>query len=447
MKHARTATATANVSASTRIPLKEFRAARRMTDQLIQPLTPEDMVVQSMPDASPAKWHIAHVSWFVEEFLLCPFVKDYQRYHPDYAFFFNSYYNAVGERWQRPIRGLQSRPSTEDIIDYRRHIDEQMEQLFTGCVEGKYKDDVREVITRRVWMGIYHEQQHQELLLMDILHLFSHNPLNPAYRPSAPAVVREVQPLAWIDYEGGKFDMGHDGNGFCYDHELPCHSCYIHPYRLANRSVTNGEWMEFMADGGYERHELWLSDGWDAIHREQWKMPLYWQSKDGDGDGDGDDYYAMTLHGLMPVNPAAPVAHVSYYEAMAFAHWAKSRLPTEAEWEHAAQQKHHRGAFLENECLYSQPLATSNNPAAMQSLLGGVWEWTMSAFLPYHGYSPPEGAIGEYNAKFMSGQMVMRGGSFATAEGHIRSSYRNFFYPSMRWQFGGLRLAQDGASS
>lgn len=421
------------------IPLKEFEAVRSMTDHLIEPLSPEDMVVQSMTDASPAKWHIAHVSWFFEEFLLVPFCPNYQRYHPHYAFFYNSYYNAVGERWVRPHRGLQTKPSIDEVIEYRHHITHTMIAFIHQCQKGDIRSDFLSDIIHRIHIGIHHEQQHQELLLMDILHVFSHNPLSPAYRPSTPAVMRDATPLTWHDYEGGMTAIGHDGDDFCYDHEKPYHRCFLNPYQLAHRPVTNGEWLDFIEDGGYERHELWLSDGWDYVSHHDVRHPLYWQ-RHSEGE-----WSVMTLHGMMPINLHASVVHISYYEAMAFARWMDARLPTEAEWEHAARQSHHTGAFLENECLYSQALP--HDDGSMQTMLGGVWEWTMSAFLPYHGYRTPEGAIGEYNAKFMSGQMIMRGGSFGTARQHMRHSYRNFFYPAMRWQFGGVRLARDEALS
>lgn len=408
--------------------IARFLKVRRQTEDLAERLHPEDQTVQSMPDCSPTKWHLAHVSWFFETFLLVPHLPGYQVANADFAFLFNSYYEAAGPRHARFARGLITRPTVTEVADYRRHVTHAMTDLLTGADE--------ETVARLaplVEIGINHEQQHQELILMDILNLFAANPLRPAYRPAVPAPTAEARPLAFVDYPGGIFEIGHAGEGFSYDNEGPRHEVLLRPFRLASRAVTNGEWRAFIADGGYRRPDLWLADGWARVKAGEYEAPLYWELHDG-------DWQAFSLNGLAPLDPAAPVVHVSYYEADAFARWAGKRLPSEAEWEVAARGLPVAGNFLDSDALRPLPAATDDLPAQM---FGDVWEWTQSPYVAYPGYRPAPGALGEYNGKFMSSQMVLRGGCCATPEGHVRATYRNFFYPHQRWAFAGLRLAED----
>ena len=410
-------------------PLAEsFQAVRGQSLALTEGLTAEDMVVQSMEDASPTKWHLAHTTWFFEQFILDPHMPGYRAFDPDFAYLFNSYYVGAGPRHARPRRGMLTRPGIERVREYRAHVDAAMADLLHE-VSSADREDVRELVV----LGLNHEQQHQELLLTDLLHALSCNPLAPAYR-SRPqvALATEVRPLDWIDVPGGLQRIGHDGDGFAFDHEGPRHDVLLRPCRLASRLVSNEEWLAFMADGGYRRPELWLSDGWSTAEREGWRAPLYWQERDG-------GWHAMTLHGLQPVEPAAPVAHISYYEADAFARWAGKRLPTEQEWEVAAQDRPVAGNTTGSAHLRPMPAQGDG----LQQLFGDCWEWTQSAYAPYPGYKAPAGTVGEYNGKFMANQMVLRGASCVTPDGHSRPSYRNFFYPHQRWQFMGLRLAED----
>ena len=377
-----------------------------------------------MPDASPTKWHLAHTTWFFETFVLAPHRRGYQLHDPNYPYLFNSYYQQAGPRYPRPQRGLLSRPSAAEIVAYREAVDAaMMEGLVSGELAG---------VDGLVELGCHHEQQHQELLLTDILHLFAQNPLRPAYGRDRPVDAVDAAPLRWIPFEGGIVSIGHAGDGFAFDNEAPEHEILLRPFRLANRLVTNAEWMSFVDDGGYRSPTLWLSDGWDHIQREGISSPLYWEKRDG-------TWWSMTLSGMQAVVPDAPVAHVSFYEADAFARWAEARLPSEGEWEFAART----AASPTTE----EPDALAARPArAEEGLLqafGELWQWTGSAYLAYPRFKASAGAIGEYNGKFMSGQMVLRGSSFATPSGHGRITYRNFFYPHQRWQFAGLRLAAD----
>ena len=393
-------------------------------------LTPEDMTVQASDDASPTKWHLAHVTWFFENFVLKPHLAGYRIFDDAFNYCFNSYYEALGPRHSRPKRGLLTRPSTERVFEYRAHVDEALRRLLA-------RDEARKgEIARLIEIGINHEEQHQELLLTDILALFASSPLKPAYQSvSIDLDESEAATFGWLEYAGGIRRVGHDGSGYCWDNELPSHEALVQPFKLANRLVTNEEWLAFMGDGGYETPSLWLSDGWAAVNREGWQSPLYWEKSDG-------GWLQMSLQGLLPVVPSEPVSHVSYYEADAFARWAGARLPTEFEWEAAAttvSDSLARSGIFRPRAAQS-PADPKGQPA---QLFGDVWQWTASAYLPYPGYRPPVGAIGEYNGKFMVGQHVLRGSSCATPAGHSRATYRNFFYPHQRWQFLGLRLAAD----
>ncbi len=400
---------------------------RRLSLELAEPLTPEDMTVQPMDDASPTKWHLAHVTWFFEQFILTKHLPGYEVFDPTFNYCFNSYYESQGPRQPRPRRGMLTRPSSERVLAYRRHVDEGLTRL---CANG-----IGTEVARLIEVGINHEQQHQELLLTDILALFASNPLRPAYRAPRPRAAKTgPDALGWVEFSGGIRQVGHDGLGFAWDNEAPRHDALIRPFRLADRLVSNAEWLDFMADGGYRTASLWLADGWVTVNREGWQAPLYWEERDG-------QWLGMSLEGLQPIDRAAPVAHVSYYEADAFARWAGKRLPTEFEWEVAAQGLAVTGNSLASRAF--RPLPAETAAGGLRQMFGDVWEWTQSAYLPYPGYQPPAGALGEYNGKFMVSQQVLRGGSCVTPEGHTRATYRNFFYPHQRWQFLGLRLASE----
>jgi ergothioneine biosynthesis protein EgtB len=392
-----------------------------------------------MPDASPTKWHLAHTTWFFETFVLVPFCPAWRVYDDRWGFLFNSYYEAVGPRHPRPQRGLLTRPSIEEVLRYRAAVDAGVMELIAASGTGA-RD-----LALLTQLGIHHEQQHQELLLTDILHAFSCNPLQPAYLPALDAAPAVMPPdKNWVSFPGGLREIGNDGlDGFAFDNEGPRHTVFLRPFRLADRLVTNSEWCEFIDDRGYRRAELWLSDGWAAVQVEGWRSPLYWD------EDDAGRFSTLTLRGRQPLDPAAPVCHISFYEADAFARWAGKRLPTEAEWEFAAGGLPIAGNILSAETIDSAPLRpTAVNGAAggkgrPRQMFGDVWEWTQSAYAPYPGFRPTVGPVGEYNGKFMCNQMVLRGGSCATPGGHIRATYRNFFYPHQRWQFAGLRLAED----
>jgi ergothioneine biosynthesis protein EgtB len=413
--------------------LRDYRRVRGFSEQLCEPLAIEDYLLQTAVETSPPRWHLAHVSWFFETFLLRPYLPGYRVHHPRFEYLFNSYYEQTGAGfWPRPERGLLSRPTVAEIYDYRRHVDAAMETLIA-------RDEApdREDVAARVRVGLNHEQQHQELLVADIKRNFAHNPLRPAYRPDLP----EDPPAApdtmtFLDFDGGLVEVGAGPQGFAWDNERPRHQVFLRPFALADRAVTNAEVLEFVEDGGYSNPALWLSDGWAWVRSQGIASPLYWERGEG-------GWRAMTLAGMRALNPAQPACHLSYYEADAFATWAGRRLPTEAEWEHAAAGLAVAGNFVESGALQPRPAPPRSTPAAPRQLFGDCWEWTASAYLPYPGYRPPAGALGEYNGKFMVNQMVLRGGSCATARDHCRASYRNFFYPHERWQFVGLRLAED----
>ena len=406
---------------------RQYRSVRAASTVLAAPLTDADATVQSMPDASPAKWHLAHTSWFFEAMVLAPNSSRYRVFDDRFNYLFNSYYESVGARQPRALRGLLSRPTLEDVLAYRNHVDAAMTELFKQAPA----QDVLAIIE----LGCQHEQQHQELLLTDILHLFAQNPLQPAYKDSIPLPVEPIdRSQTYRSFPGGLIELGHQGESFAFDCESPRHIAHIEPYRLSDRLVTNGEWAEFIADDGYRNPLLWLSDGWTAVRSEGWSAPLYWEAREG-------GYWGMTLRGAQPVDPDAPVTHVSYFEADAFATWAGRRLPTEAEWETAAQSVAVAGNFANSGRLRSRPAPAPTGE--LRQMFGDVWEWTRSAFMPYPRFRPTEGALGEYNGKFMSGQFVLRGGSCVTPEDHVRATYRNFFAPHARWQFSGLRLAED----
>ncbi|HYL33819.1 MAG TPA: ergothioneine biosynthesis protein EgtB [Stellaceae bacterium] len=432
-----------------------FADCRARSEALAAPLLPEDQVVQSMPDVSPTKWHLAHVTWFWETFLLAPHLAGYRAFDPAYNHLFNSYYEAIGPRHPRPARGLLSRPGVAEIARYRAHVTAAMERLIATADAASFA-----ALAPLIELGIAHEEQHQELILMDIKHVFAQSPLKPAYKSPAPKAARAAPPLEWRPLAGGLIEIGHDGAGFAFDNEGPRHKVWLEPFRLATRLVTNGEYVAFVADGGYRRPEFWLSDGWASVNASCWEAPLYWRQ-------DGDRWFEFTLAGSVPLDPSAPVVHVSHYEADAFARWAGRRLPTEAEWEIAAADLAIEGNFLDSGVLHPMP-AKPNEPSpplggegrvrglrspdadqaasapALLQMFGDCWEWTQSAYAPYPGFRAPEGAIGEYNGKFMSGQMVLKGGCAVTPAGHLRASYRNFFPPAARWCFGGIRLAENG---
>jgi ergothioneine biosynthesis protein EgtB len=425
---------------SRRILADGFRAVRGRSLELVAPLTAEDQCIQSMPEASPTKWHLAHTTWFFETFILSPRAKGYRPFHPDYNFLFNSYYEGVGPRHERPKRGMLSRPPLADILAYRRHVEDAVQAFIDSTAA-----DTWAAAAPLIELGLNHEQQHQELILTDIKHALSLNPMRPAYGPFKPHGVGTAPPLRWLEFAEGLVETGHAGSlgdGFAFDNEGPRHKVWLNGFRMASRPTTNGEYLEFMDDGGYRRPELWLSDGWAACQARGWRAPLYWDDADG-------QWRMTTLAGRRAVDAAEPVCHVGFFEADAFARWAEKRLPTEAEWETFAAGQPVDGNFADAGHFHPIPAkGPANVPGKVPGqgaaqVFGDVWEWTASAYSPYPGFRPAAGAVGEYNGKFMSGQMVLRGGSAATPAGHVRATYRNFFYPPDRWQFSGLRLASD----
>ena len=411
--------------------VEQYQKVRHFSEQLCEPLVTEDYVIQSMPDVSPTKWHLAHVSWFFETFLLSPALPDYQSLHPQYAYLFNSYYNTLGERHCRPKRGLISRPTVKETYEYRRYVDEHVLELLEK-IDERQLAELAPIMT----LGLNHEQQHQELMVTDIKHVLSCNPLSPTYRARTPTGASNITPLEWVSFPEGLYWIGHEGSGFAFDNEGPRHRQFVQSFQLASRLVTNGEYLEFMEDGGYDNPLLWLSEGWATVRAEEWQAPLYWEQRDG-------RWWMMTLSGVREVDKAEPVCHVSYFEADAYARWADARLPTEAEWEVAAQEAPVEGNFVESGLYHPAPLNASTTDGKLAQMYGDVWEWTQSSYAPYPNFRPGPGAIGEYNGKFMCNQYVLRGGSCATSLSHIRSTYRNFFPANAQWQFMGIRLAKE----
>ena len=409
-----------------------FHQVRRFTNALCVGLEAEDCVVQSMPDVSPTKWHLAHTTWFFETFILKKFVPGYRAEIPEYAYLFNSYYNAAGDMHRRDLRGLISRPTVSEAQRYRASVDSYIDELLSNPDESLL-DEIEPILI----LGIHHEQQHQELLITDIKHVLAQNPLYPVFRQhNRDVAAKKFIPIRFIDFEKTVSAIGHDGDGFTYDNEGPQHQALVPAFSLAARPVTNGEYIAFIEDNGYSRPEFWLSLGWMTVNEQRWNAPLYWAKRDG-------AWWNFTLSGLRPVDQSEPVTHVSYFEADAYANWAGARLPTEFEWERAALDRPIEGNFVEDENFHPRALSTFGEDRHLRQMFGDVWEWTRSAYSPYPGYRAAPGALGEYNGKFMCNQYVLRGGSCATSRTHIRRTYRNFFQPEKRWQFTGIRLARD----
>ena len=418
--------------------LARFRDVRNFTARLAGNLAPEDCVVQSMPEVSPTKWHLAHTSWFFETFILKKWMPGYRDAVPEYAYLFNSYYNAAGAMHRRDLRGLISRPTVGEAKKYRVSVDSDIDDLVSNADEKLFRE-IEPILT----LGIHHEQQHQELLVTDIKHVFAQNPLYPVFReakidpPKDGFAAANIAPLKFVDFDEATVEIGHDGNSFAYDNEGPRHRALVLPFSLADRLVTNDEYLEFTADNGYSRPEFWLSLGWTTVTEQNWRAPLYWTERDG-------EWSNFTLSGLRKIDPSEPVTHLSYFEADAYANWAGARLPTEFEWERAAAKIDIDGNFVETERFHPAPArGRAGFNSDFQQMFGDVWEWTRSAYSPYPGYRAGPGALGEYNGKFMCNQYVLRGGSCATSRTHIRNTYRNFFQPDKRWQFTGIRLARD----
>jgi ergothioneine biosynthesis protein EgtB len=410
---------------------QRYRRVRRFSEKLCETLEPEDYVIQTMPEASPTKWHLAHTSWFFETFVLKQFFPDYQSLHPQYGFLFNSYYNAVGPFYSRPHRGLLSRPTVKEVFHYRSDIDLFVSELIETADE-QLLAKLEPILT----LGLHHEQQHQELVLTDIKNVFWQNPLRPAFRKRVAVETSSVPANEWLKFEEGLHWVGQEGPDFSFDNERRRHRVFVPSFGLASRLVTNADFLAFMEDGGYRRSELWLSLGWNAVNEKGWNCPLYWEKRDG-------AWFTMTLAGMTKLIPEEPVCHLSLFEADAYARWSGARLPTEEEWEIASSGLPLKGNFVESELFHVAPLASPGPAGKPAQMFGDVWEWTRSSYSPYPGYSASAGALGEYNGKFMCNQYVLRGGSCATAQSHIRRTYRNFFPPDARWQFMGIRMAKD----
>jgi ergothioneine biosynthesis protein EgtB len=410
---------------------QRYRLVRRFSGKLCETLETEDYVIQTMPETSPTKWHLAHTSWFFETFVLNQFFPGYHSMHPQFAFLFNSYYNAVGPFFSRPHRGLLSRPTVKEVFHYRADIDLLVTDLIQSADEALLAK-----LEPILILGLNHEQQHQELMLTDIKSVFWQNPLRPAFRKRDAVETSPTPPAEWVQFTEGTQWVGHEGSQFSYDNEGPRHRVFVPSFELASRLVTNGDFISFIENGGYHRPELWLSLGWNAVNERRWSAPLYWEKRD-------ENWFVMGPAGMVELIPEEPVCHVSLFEADAYARWSGARLPTEEEWETAASGLPLEGNFVESELFHVAPLAAAASPGKLAQMFGDVWEWTRSSYSPYHGYSAAPGALGEYNGKFMCNQYVLRGGSCATSQSHIRRTYRNFFPPDARWQFTGIRLAKD----
>jgi ergothioneine biosynthesis protein EgtB len=411
--------------------LERFRQVRNFSQKLCETLSPEDYVVQSMPDVSPTKWHLAHTSWFFETFVLKVWMPRYRSEVPQYAYLFNSYYNAAGEMHRRDLRGMISRPTVDETYRFRASIDDSVCELIRGA-GASLLAEIEPVLV----LGLHHEQQHQELLVTDIKHVFAQNPLYPVFREAKKSAAQKVSPPHFVEFDEATVLIGHEGNDFSYDNEGPRHRELVPAFSLASRAVTNGEYLAFIEAGGYTRPEFWLALGWTTVNEQRWNAPLYWEKRDG-------TWWNFTLSGFRAINESEPVTHVSYFEADAYANWDGARLPTEFEWERAADGLPMEGNFVDEEHFHPRPTPPVSDGNGLQQMFGDVWEWTRSAYLPYPGYRVAPGALGEYNGKFMCNQMVLRGGSCATSQSHIRRTYRNFFQPEKRWQFTGIRLARD----
>ena len=414
---------------ATQGPDQQYLSIRQTTQTLVAPLSAEDCTIQSMPDASPVKWHLAHTTWFFETFVLAPHHAGYRAFDSAYRVLFNSYYHTVGDKHPRPERGMLSRPSLQEVLAYRQHVDQAMLAVLS-------LDRLPAEVAALIELGLHHEQQHQELILTDLKHLLSRHPQKPAYQKQWPLTAILPSDPRWIAWEQGLYDVGHAGGDFSFDNETPRHRVWLDAFEIASHPVSHGDFIEFIDDGAYRRPELWLAAGWDAVTARGWQAPAYWTQRN-------NQWHAFTLHGEVPVDPHTPVCHVSFYEADAFARWAKARLPTEAEWEVAARDVPCTGNFLESGALHPLALRQALADGMLAQAFGDVWEWTRSDYGPYPGFQPAAGAVGEYNGKFMCGQYVLRGGSCVTAASHVRATYRNFFPPEARWQFSGLRLARD----
>ena len=413
-----------------------YRQVRKVTVDICAPLSPEDHVPQPIVDVSPPKWHLGHVTWFYEQVFLERYITGYKPFHPEYAWIFNSYYDSFGDRVQRQLRGTLSRPTLDEVMRFRTYVDEQMLDLIESVVEANW-----EQFSEFLVLSLNHEQQHQELLLTDLKYILACSPVRPSYAsPSGRPTSDHSPPSTPIGFEGGIFDIGHTGNDFSYDNEGPSHKVHLEPFELHSRLVTNGEYLAFVEDGGYSKFDHWLSDAWMTVRQDEWRAPLYWEQHEG-------EWYEFTLYGDEPLDLNAPVCHVSYFEAEAFAHWSGKRLPLETEWEAAVQQSGLEptgdDGFYDSQVFH--PWIASGSQSGLRQMFGNCWEWTGSAYLPYPGYKRIPGPFGEYNGKFMVNQMVMRGGSVATSLDHIRSTYRNFFKPDRRWQFKGIRLAEHNS--
>ena len=414
--------------------IERFAAIRRESEALTANLTPEDQSIQSMPDVSPTKWHLAHTTWFFETFILTRFDPGYRVFDAAFTYLFNSYYEAVGPRHPRPERGLLSRPAVDVVAAYRDHVSAAITRFVEEAPAKAWR-----VAAPLLELGVQHEQQHQELILMDIKHVFSVNPLSPAYQAPVPRIRGHAAPLAWVEFAGGLVEIGHSGSAFAFDNETPRHRVWLEPFRIAARPVSCGEYLEFIEAGGYETPVFWLSDGWAVVRDQGWQAPLYWSHEAG-------EWSIFTLSGRRRLNPVEPVCHISFYEADAFAKWAGKRLPSEAEWEIAAGGLAVAGNFADSRHFHPRavPAAASTDASPiLRQMFGDVWEWTMSPYIAYPRFRPAAGAVGEYNGKFMCNQFVLRGGAAVTPASHVRSTYRNFFPPSARWVFAGLRLAED----